>query len=40
MTALSNRYETYEQLYKSLCPLYKKVVNNLYKIVNKNLLLY
>jgi hypothetical protein len=37
VTDLSKRCGTYEQSYKSLCPLYKKVVNDLHKMVNKNL---
>jgi hypothetical protein len=40
VTALSKRCGTYEQSYKSLCPLYEKVVNDLHKMVNKNLSLH
>jgi hypothetical protein len=39
MTVLSKKYRNYKQLYKSLYFLYKKIVNNLRIIVNKNLLL-
>jgi hypothetical protein len=40
VTDLSKRCGTYEQSYKSLCPLYEKVVNDLHKMANKNLSLH
>ena len=40
VAALNRRCGTYEQAYKSLHPLYEKVVNDLHMMVNKNLSLH
>ena len=40
MTALSNRNGFYEQEYNKLYNLFNKLVNDLHKMANKNLLLH
>jgi chromosome segregation ATPase len=40
MTASSKRSGNYEEAYHNLCSVYKKAVNDLHKMANKNLSLY